>query len=115
MPPTKKGRAARETGGDGPEPEEPSPYTVLSHDELAIFTHRAEQWKHNPELFEEWQLDRLYIYIQILDKLAVDPPPGRGSGSLVITAIKDVREQASAMSAILAEVRETRRKVRKGQ
>lgn len=84
-------------------------YEVLSADEVAIFTARAAQWRQNPDLFEDWQLDQLFIYIQILDKLATSPPPGRGSGSLVIQAIKDVREQSLAMSQMLAEARAARR------
>jgi hypothetical protein len=84
-------------------------YEVLSPEEVAIFTARAAQWRENVALFEDWQLDRLFIYIQILDKLATSPPPGRGSGSLVIQAIKDVREQSLAMSNSLAEAREAKR------
>ena len=85
-------------------------YQIMSPDELAQFQVNGLAWESNPAAFENWGLSRLYVYIQILDKLATNPPPGRSQASIVIQAIKDVRELFHTLADVLHEAKTGKKK-----
>ena len=85
-------------------------YEILSPKELAEYQVRGILWQSDPAQFEDWGLSRLYIYIQILDKLATNPPPGRSQAQIVVQAIKDVRELFHALADVMQEARTGKKK-----
>jgi hypothetical protein len=82
---------------------------LLSPEDLARFEANAEAWSHpttGREVFEDWALHRSKIYIQILDKVAVESK----SASTMLAAIRDCREQVMTLVELLEELRVGRKR-----
>lgn len=64
---------------------------VWTEDDLKEFRRRIRQFKKDPEAYAEFLEDGVIMHTLILNKLVLEPPPGRIGAQIVAGAIKEFR------------------------
>lgn len=75
----------------------------LTREDRALFEKRRAGWKEDPISFLTWVLDQDFMYIQILDKKALDPQAGKASAQVSLQCIKEIRELNSVILDAIKE------------
>lgn len=65
-------------------------YVTFTPEELKQMHANAEEWLAEPEKIEEWASKRALIYIQMLDRVAQNPPAGRSGPTSWMRAVEKV-------------------------
>lgn len=84
-------------------------HQIVTAEDIAEFKRTAAEWRADPSKMEDWALEASQIHVLVLNKLALNPPPGRSAAMTIVTAIKDCRDQVYTLVQLLQEARTGRK------
>jgi hypothetical protein len=50
-------------------------HQIVTAEDISEFKNRAASWRADPSKMEDWALEISQIHVQVLNKLALNPPP----------------------------------------